>query len=65
MHQAIRFYCLLCVDDEIENITKKQKHFKHYDVNKAFYKLMFNAQNNKTIINVTRRIYIRLLIDRI
>ena len=47
----------------IANNTEKRKHFKHDDVKKAFYKLLNNALNGKTIENVARRTDIRLLND--
>ena len=63
LHRAIRFKSLPYVASYIANKTAKQQQFKHYDVKKAFYKLMNNAFYRKTIENVARRTDIRLLND--
>ena len=63
LHRAIRFKSLPYIASYIANNTAKRHQFKHYDVKKAFYKLMNNAPYGKTIENVARRIDIRLLND--
>ena len=63
MHRAIRFKFLPYVESYIANNTANRQQFKHYDVKKAFYKLMNNAPYGKTIENVARRTDIRLLND--
>lgn len=61
VHRAIRFKLSLYVAGYIKNNTAKRKRFKHYNVIKAFYKLMNNTLYGKTIENVARRTDIRLL----
>ena len=61
MHRAIRLKSSPYVASYIANNTEKLKQFKHDDVQTAFYKLMNNAADGKTIENVARRTDIRLL----
>ena len=61
VYRAICFNSSHYVAELIANNTEKRKQFKHYDVKKAFYKLMNNAPYGKTIENVTWRTDIRLL----
>ena len=63
LHRAILFKSSPYVASYIANNTAKRQQFKHYDVKKAFYKLMNNAPYGKTIENVARRTDIRLLND--
>ena len=63
VHRAIRFKSSLYVASYIANNTAKRQQFKHDNVKKAFYKLMYNAPYGKTIDKVARRTDIRLLND--
>ena len=63
VHLAIRFQSSPYVASYIANNTAKRQQYKHDDVKKAFYKLMNNAPDGKTIENVARRTDIRLLND--
>ena len=63
VHRAIRFNFSPYVASYIANNTEKRKQFQLENVSKAFYKLVNNAPYGKTIENVARRTYIRLLND--
>ena len=63
VHRAMRFHSSPYVPGFIAKNKEKRKQFKHDDVNKAFYKMLNNAPNGKTIENVARRTDIRLLND--
>ena len=65
LHRAIHFKSSPYVASYIANNTAKRQQFKHDDVKKAFYKLMYNAPYGKTIENVARRTDNRLLNDMV
>ena len=61
VHRAIFFKVFFYVASYIANNTEKRKQFNYDDVKKAFYKLINNALDGKTIKNLARRTDIRLL----
>ena len=61
IHHAIRITSSPDVTSYIANNIAKRQQFKHDDVKKAFYKLMNNAPDGKTIVIVARHTDNRLL----